>query len=233
MLALSGLAWLETIALMTAGGSPRGGSARGGSAARMAMPGMAMPGPSSTARGWTLGAWALMVVAMMLPLTIGPLRSTAARSLWRRRRRAIVEYLAAFVAVWLLAGCVVIAASVVVGPSREHVSRWALPAGLVLAAAWQVTPWKRRALRACHRTAPLAPSGWRAVRDCLRYGADTARSCLRSCGIAMAALALGAASLTTMLVVTSVVVVECYSLRPRAAASAGVLVLLAAVTLVL
>ncbi len=236
MLALSALAWLETVALMTAGGAASANIAAGSGAA---MTGMAMSGAtgsSVSAGGSTLAAWSLMVAAMMLPLTIGPLRTTATRSLWRRRQRAIVEFLAAFVGVWALVGGALLAIdalAVELGWTDAHGAPLALAAGLALASAWQLTPWKRRALRACHRSLPLAPRGWRAVRDCLRYGASTARSCLASCGIAMAALALGGASLATMLVVTAVVIAECYATRPRPIASAAVLAVLAGATLLL
>ena len=232
VLALSAAAWLETLALIS---TP---SSQGGPAASMA--GMAMTASSGAAHASTLGArtlggWTLMVTTMMLPLTIGPLRAVAERSLWRRRQRAIGEYLVGFLGVWLLAGVTLLgvrSAFVSLGWPSARAPTWVLPAGLGLAAAWQLTPYKRRALRACHRAVPLAPSGARAVRDCVRYGASSARSCLVSCGIAMVALTLGGASLAAMLLVAGVVVVECYAIRPRALVSAGVLALVAAGALV-
>jgi hypothetical protein len=233
VLALSALAWLETLALMSAPGS-RAGPAT-------AMLGMAMTATSSSAHASTLdaptmGGWTLMVATMMLPLTIGPLRAVAERSLWRRRQRAIAEYLVGFLAVWLLAGVALVilrTALAMLGWPSVRASVWALPAGLGLAAVWQLTPYKRRALRACHRAAPLAPSGARAVRDCVRYGVSGARSCLVSCGIVMAGLTLGRASPATMLLVAGVVVAECYAIRPRALLSAGALALVAVGALVL
>src|SRR5215470_10286257 len=40
-----------------------------------------------------LAHWMAMVPAMMFPLLISPLRIVAARSLWRRRHRAILQFL--------------------------------------------------------------------------------------------------------------------------------------------
>jgi hypothetical protein len=228
VLTLSALAWLETLALMSTRGSHDGSGS--------AMPGMAMTASAGPAHPLALGAsliggWTLMVATMMLPLTIGPLRAVAERSLWRRRQRAIAEYVVGFLGVWLLAGAALLVLAYALralGWSSARTPAWVLPVGLGSAAAWQLTPYKRRALRACHRAAPLAPSGVRAVQDCVRYGASSARSCLASCGIAMVALTLGDASLVAMIVVTGVVLAECYAIRPRATASAALLAAVAA-----
>ncbi len=231
-LALSAAAWLETFASISASGAaPAGMTGMAGMA--MGPPAGGRAAPSGAA---TLGAWALMVAAMMLPLTIGPLRAVAERSLWRRRQRALVEYLAGFAGVWLVAGVALLglrAALVALGWMPAQVPAWALASGLALAATWQLTPYKRRALRACHRTVPLAPSGWRALRDCVAYGARGALSCLVSCGPAMLALVLGGGSLVAMLAVSAVVLGECYALREHARASAAALALLALAALAL
>jgi hypothetical protein len=230
VLSLSALAWLETLALMSTPGGRAGGSA--------AMAGMEMTWRAGTPRASSLGVttmsgWTLMIATMMLPLTIGPLRAVAERSLWRRRQRAIAEYLGGFIGVLLLAGVALLGARATLLALGWSTPAWTRPVGLSLAAAWQLTPYKRRALRACHRTAPLAPRGARAVRDCVRYGASGACSCLVSCGVAMAALTLGGASLMTMLPVTGVVLAESYAIRPRALVSAGALALVAGGALVL
>src|SRR5262245_3700540 len=48
--------------------------------------------------------WMVMVPAMMFPLMISPLRIVAARSLWRRRDRAILEFLLGYMTAWALPG---------------------------------------------------------------------------------------------------------------------------------
>src|ERR1700761_4682199 len=52
----------------------------------------------------------LMVIAMMFPFVIGPVRGTAARSLWFRRHRAIAGFLTGYLAVWVLLGFLLILA---------------------------------------------------------------------------------------------------------------------------
>src|SRR6476620_12211696 len=53
-----------------------------------------------------LWLWVLMIVAMMLPLLVTPVRVVAARSLWRRRHRAIASFLVGYLATWLVVGAV-------------------------------------------------------------------------------------------------------------------------------
>jgi predicted metal-binding membrane protein len=231
LLALSGLAWLEMLAMM--GGPSATSSTHGASDAVGAMPGMAGHGSDGMLAAGTITAWALMVVAMMLPLAIGPIRVTAARSLWRRRQRAIVEYAVAFTAIWLVVSAGLLAARTAVtdagwlGASTAHEAASAM---LLIAAGWQLTSAKRRALLACHRAFPLAPTGWRATRDCLRYGACTGRDCVVSCGFAMAALFVDG-GLGAMLVVAGVLALERYSAQPRFRTTAAALALLAVAVL--
>ena len=71
----------------------------------------------------------------------------------------------------------------VVGPAARP---WAAAAFLV-AAVWQVTPAKGWALRACHRTRPLKPTGLSADASCLQFGADVSAACMVSCGPMMLA----------------------------------------------
>jgi len=126
--------------------------------------------------------WAAMMVAMMLPLMAGHVSLVARRSLWHRRHRAAAIFVAAYLFVWLLYG-------LVVSEVFERGMRPNLVNCLLAAAYWQTTPFKRSALLACHRTLPLAPSGWEADRDCVRYGWTVAGSCLLSCWLLMLACA--------------------------------------------
>ena len=67
-----------------------------------------------------------------------------------------------------------------------------------IAALWMMSPtWV--ALRSrCHAPAPLAPSGWRADRDALRYGATIGLPCLASCAPLMVACAASGHGLVAM-----------------------------------
>lgn len=121
--------------------------------------------------------WMLMVAAMMLPLLIYTVRFTAFASLWRRRHRAIAGFLLGYFAPWLVAGII---AAMLRQEAWTHTYAAAALA-FVLAALWQRTHLHRRALAACHRSWPLAPVGWRADRDCLRFGRFIGAACVRTC----------------------------------------------------
>jgi len=136
-----------------------------------------------------------MIVAMMLPLAAGPVHATAARSTWRRRHRAIALFAAAYAAPWVLLGLA--AAALFSLPSL--VTDTPAPAAAGMAALWQITPMKRYGLRTCHRTMPLAPVGWRADRDCLRYGWSIGSRCLLNCWPVMLACAATGHSAALML----------------------------------
>jgi len=174
---------------------------------------------------WRSGAvhWSLMVVAMMLPLVVTAIRATSRRSLWSRRNRAIGGFLVGYLSPWLVLGLAASAIAAAIGLE----DRRGLPAlaavGFGVAAAWQVTPVKRRAVWSCHRTAPLAPEGWRADRDCIRYGWDIGKRCLVSCWAMMLACVLAGHNLPTMACVGVLGAVERYTARPRRLAITGVL----------
>ena len=107
-----------------------------------------------------------MVAAMMFPLILDSVRTAAADSLWKRRNRAIVEFLAGYLGPWLALG-------VAAGLFQKSWVRtdWAAALLFGIAALWQRTRFHQQALIACCQTVPLAPQGWRADFDCLRFGA--------------------------------------------------------------
>lgn len=157
--------------------------------------------------------WLLMVLAMMLPLVVGSIRIAAARSVWERRHRAVLGFLLGYVGAWLIAGVLI---SWAVTGLRTY--NWLKPAmvagmGFAVAAGWQLTPTKRRALRSCHRTMPLVPHGWRADRDCLRYGWMIGGGCLISCWALMAACAFAGHTVWGMVCASSVGIAERYGVR--------------------
>lgn len=163
--------------------------------------------------------WAAMIIAMMFPLLIGHLRVVANRSLWRRRHRAMALYLAGYAAPWLVYGALVMPVVATVP--------FATSLGLGVAAVWQLTPWKRLGLLACHRTEPLAPLGWRADQDCLRYGWNSARHCLLSCWALMLSCASSHDVIWLMPTLTAFTWVERVANRPRQQRFSFVLLLLA------
>jgi hypothetical protein len=141
---------------------------------------------------------------MMFPMALEPVRTTAERSLWRRRHRAIAGFLTAYLGAWMMFG---VATALVLSGLRAQAwqqSGAAAAVGFGAALLWQLTPLKRRAALACHRTMPLAPAGWRADRDCLRYGWAVGRWCLVSCWPLMLACLLAGHGLGSMIGVTAI-----------------------------
>ena len=160
--------------------------------------------------------WALMSAAMMVPAAIPGVQHVALHSLYWRRRRAMVEFLTAFLAIWLAFSVFALGALTSWGPAHSAI---ALAAALAVAALWQLTPWKWRALRACHRPSPLPLRGWRATLGTARFGLLNGSACLASCWAIMVAVALaGAPTLLWMAAATAVICLEKLHLKPRKAA---------------
>lgn len=131
--------------------------------------------------------WGLMTLAMMVPTAMPAVQHVAGRSLYWRRRRAAAEFLLVFLGLWTPFGVLALGGLGSWGPTAAPA---ALPIALAAAAAWQLTPLKLRALRACHRSRPLPPRGWRATRGVADFALHNAAACLASCWAMMAAVAL-------------------------------------------
>lgn len=161
----------------------------------------------------TLPMLALMTVAMMVPTAMPAIRHVALNSLYWRRRRAVVEFLTVFVAIWTAFSLLVLGALSVWGPPA---SLPAAAAVLALAALWQLTPLKRRAMLACHRAKPLPPRGWRATAGVARFGLHNGAACLLSCWAMMLTTAfVGLPRLAWMAFLTTLITVERLNLQPR------------------
>ena len=154
--------------------------------------------------------WMVMIVAMMLPLVATSARNAAAMSLWSRRHRAIAGFVLGYLSIWLIIGIII---SLVISILRLHGwldPRIAITTSFCLAVLWEFTSIKKRALLACHRTIPIAPTGWRANLDCVRYGWMIGGSCLISCWALMVMCSLAGHNLAIMLLATIVGVTERY-----------------------
>ncbi|HEU4706025.1 MAG TPA: DUF2182 domain-containing protein [Solirubrobacterales bacterium] len=170
--------------------------------------------------------WGLMALAMMVPTAMPAVGHVAGKSLYWRRRRAAAEFLAVFLGLWTAFGLLVLGPLASWGPARAG---FALPIALAAAAMWQLTPLKLRALRACHRSRPLPPRGWRATRGVADFARHNGTACLASCWAMMAATAVsGPGRLLWMGALTGVMTVEKLSDRPRTASRRGAAVLAAA-----
>jgi predicted metal-binding membrane protein len=186
-------------------------------------------GPHTTSWLAALGGWLLMTPAMMLPSALPTARHVAMNSRWRRRQRATAIFVGTYLAVWFLFGVVVV--SVARWPPLRPGAGWPLVAVLVLAAGWELTPAKRRWLRACHRTVPLPPNGWKADAACARFGLRYGQACVGACWALMLPMAIaGHAGLALMIVLTAIVAAEEVMVKGvRLVRGAGVVLVIAAV----
>jgi hypothetical protein len=163
------------------------------------------------------GDWLLMVVAMMFPLSVGAIQATAARSLWRRRHRAIAWWLVGYLAPWSGLGFSLWLITATLFTGDQSAPGVLIALAFAAAAIWHTTPTRARAVSGCHRTQPLAPTGWRANYDCVRYGWATGTNCVVACGALMAACSLlghGLGGLMAMVSVTAISLAERYMVRP-------------------
>jgi predicted metal-binding membrane protein len=113
--------------------------------------------------------WALMLVAMMAPMLVPPIYHIRISSFARRQVRSAILFVAAYGAVWMAAGIVIVAAELI---ATWLMPRSYLPATIVGAVAviWQASPFKQRCLNRCHSHRNLSPFGWAADWDAARMG---------------------------------------------------------------
>lgn len=170
---------------------------------------------SSTALTGTLPMLALMAVAMMVPPAMPAIGYVAVNSFYWRRRRAVLEFVVVFVGIWMAYNVAVLG---VLGSAGVASAPLAPVVALALAALWQLTPAKRRALQACHRTKPLPPRGWRATTGVAGFSLHNGVACLVSCWAMMLTVAfVGLPSVVWMAVLTGLITAERLSLQPRRA----------------
>lgn len=236
-MAVVAVAWVVLV-LITAQGTRLGGlpnmSGMSGMPRAADGPGMGQISPSPPGM-WSQAAsalpfWVLMAIAMMGPAALAGVRHTAVNSLSWRRRRAMTEFCAAYLLVWAAFGFLALAGTMRL-PTAGQVP--VLGAVLTAAAAWELTSFKRRALRGCHRSVPLPPRGWRAEAGAVRFGLRNGGACLGSCWCLMLVMTVApAGQLLWTIALTVIMTAEKLRQRPRliteAAAAALAIAALAA-----
>jgi predicted metal-binding membrane protein len=156
-----------------------------------------------------------MAFAMMLPTAIPAAQHVAVNSLRHRQWTAVGEYLAVYLGLWLLVGLLAIGALALLPATPSDLM---LAGGLALAAAWELTPLKRRALNRCHRSSPLRPRGPQATTTVLRFAWINGSACIGSCGLAMLVMLLAStAQIEWALGLTALMVYTKLTRTPRRA----------------
>ena len=164
--------------------------------------------------------WAVMMAAMMLPSAM-PLLSLYDRSL--RTRGATGS---AALSVYAMAGGYLLAwggfsvaatalqrllaRAFVLNPMMEMPGRTAVGATLLLAGAWQLTPWKASCLQQCRTPLSFIMQRWRTgIAGALRMGLEHGAYCLGCCWALMLLLfAGGVMNLTIIAGLTAIVLLE-------------------------
>lgn len=196
------------------------------------MPSMAsMPGMDMSAHDASLSSaissgvlpWLVMTVAMMGPAALAGLRYTGLHSLVWRRQRAMAEFGAGYVVLWVAFGTLMLG---VLDVYPEVVSWLGLSGLLAAAAAWNVTPQRRKVLQACHRARPLPPHGWRAEWGAFAFGLSQSLPCIGTCWCLMLAMVVAPRDpVIWMGVFSGVIVCERRAKKPERASRLSSLVL--------
>jgi predicted metal-binding membrane protein len=193
------------------------------------------PGTDLGTLGWFTGVWAVMMAAMMLPSLVPTAAVYAA--LVRREPSRVLLFAGGYLLVWGAAGAVAyglfdLGKSLFANGLAWHSGgRWLAAGVLLLAALYQLTPFKRAFLTRCRSPLRFLRATWRESRSgAFVVGLRNGGWCLGCSWALMAALfALGVMSLTWMALIAGLVALEKVGPWGRAAkvVSACVLVVLA------
>lgn len=156
-----------------------------------------------------LAGWTLMSVAMMVPVVLPAVRHVGLNSIRQRRQWAMLLFVAVYVGVWAAFGLLALAGRGLALATPGIDAGVLLAVTLTVAAGWQLTRAKRRALLACRRTVPLPPVGRRADAGCARFALRQGRRCVASCWALMTVmLAVQQAASVWMLALTALMAGE-------------------------
>ncbi len=179
------------------------------------------PGTDLGSFGWFAGVWAVMMAAMMLPSLIPMAGAYAGKArggsadVTPRSLLLTTLFTAGYLLTWVLVGLVAWVAFEAVRSLDISFLGWddggRYVAGAVIAGAalYELTPLKRTCLRHC-RDRELLVADWReGAGGALRMGLDQGAYCVGSSWALMAALfALGVMSITWMVVIAALIVLE-------------------------
>jgi predicted metal-binding membrane protein len=172
------------------------------------------PGTDLGALGWFTGVWAVMMAAMMLP-SFAPTAAVYA-ALVRREPSRVLLFAGGYLLVWSVAGVAAyglfeFGKSLFAGALAWHVGgRWLAAGVLVLAALYQLTPFKHAFLTRCRSPLRYLGATWRESRSgSFLMGLHSGGWCIGCSWALMAALfALGVMSLTWMALIAGLVALE-------------------------
>ncbi len=185
--------------------------------------------------GWFLGVWIVMMAAMMFP-SVAPTVALYSKLTKTRSLVSPLLFASGYLLVWAAVGALAFALASVGGwasigvLSWDRAGRWIAGTTLVVAAIYELTPFKDVCLGKCRSPLGFLLGAWRSGRSgALRMGAAHGAWCVGCCWALMAALfALGVMSLVWMAFVAGLIALEKLLPWRRVAmfGTAGVLLLL-------
>lgn len=185
--------------------------------------------------GWFLGVWIVMMAAMMFP-SVAPTVALYSKLTKTRSLVSPLLFTSGYLLVWAAVGALAFALASVGGwasigvLSWDRAGRWIAGTTLVVAAIYELTPFKDVCLGKCRSPLGFLLGAWRSGRSgALRMGAAHGAWCVGCCWALMAALfALGVMSLVWMAFVAGLIALEKLLPWRRVAmfGTAGVLLLL-------
>jgi predicted metal-binding membrane protein len=185
---------------------------------------------------WFLTVWVVMMAAMMFP-SVAPTVALHARMTRSRSPLAPAAFVGGYLATWTSAGLVAFAVGGLLGIVADgaldfdRAGRWVAGGTLVVAAVYELSPWKDVCLGKCRSPLGFLLGSWRdGVGGAVRMGLKHGAWCVGCCWALMAALfALGVMSVFWMAVVAGVIAFQKTIPWRRAASfgAAGLLGLLA------
>jgi predicted metal-binding membrane protein len=173
------------------------------------------PGADLGTLGWFLGVWVVMMAAMMFP-SVSPTVALYARLSKRRSPLAPLVFTSGYLLTWLVPGLLafgvsVAARSLLAGEvSWNGAGRWLAGGTLVLAAVYEVTPFKDVCLGKCRSPLGFLIGSWRdGLTGALKMGARHGAWCVGCCWALMASLfALGVMSIAWMAFIAALIAAE-------------------------
>ena len=173
------------------------------------------PGTDVGALGWFLGVWVVMMAAMMFP-SVAPTVALYARMTSRATRIAPLVFTAGYLVTWTAAGLFAYGlfdlGRSLIGHQLgwDGAGRWLAGGTLVVAAVYELTPFKDLCLSKCRSPLGFLIGSWRdGLRGALSMGVRHGAWCVGCCWALMASLfALGVMSLAWMAFVAALIALE-------------------------
>jgi predicted metal-binding membrane protein len=165
--------------------------------------------------GWFLGVWIVMMAAMMFP-SIAPTVALYARVMKERSTLRPWLFAGGYLLTWTAAGLVAYAVGVTATMILGNTLAWGnagrelAGATLIVAAIYEVTPFKDVCLGKCRSPLGVLLGSWREGGfGAVRMGAKNGAWCVGCCWALMASLfALGITSVSWMAFVAGIIAVE-------------------------